>query len=67
LRPSPFDGNASDGEVEIVEDLPFGANWQVNTSMVDMMTDLDDCDMRDLEWLPPNERRKLEARGKGEL
>jgi hypothetical protein len=65
LKPSWLDGAELDGEVEIVEDLPYGAGQEVNTSMVDMMASLDDCDARDLEWLPLKEQRKLDERKKG--
>jgi hypothetical protein len=65
LKPSWLDGAALDSEVEIIEDLPYGASQEVNTSMVDMMASLDDCDVCDLEWLPPKEQRKLDERKKG--
>jgi hypothetical protein len=65
LKPSKRDGRASDGEVEIKDDLPYGGKKEVNGAMVDMMLELDDYDDRDIEWLPPKEQRKLEARKKG--
>jgi len=65
LKPSRLDGCASDGEVEIEDDLPYGGARELNGAMVDMMLDLGDYDERDLDWLPPKEQRKLEARKKG--
>jgi hypothetical protein len=51
--------------VEIEDDLPYGGARELNGAMVDMMLDLGDYDERDLDWLPPKEQRKLEARKKG--
>jgi len=51
--------------VEIEDDLPYGGARELNSAMVDMMLDLGDYDERDLDWLPPKEQRKLEARKKG--
>jgi hypothetical protein len=65
LKPSRLDGCASDGEVEIKDDLPYGGARELNSAMVDMMLNLGDYDERDLDWLPPKEQRKLEARKKG--
>jgi hypothetical protein len=66
LKPQPpADDLASDGEVEIEEDLPYGGEREVNGAMVDMMVELSDCDERDAEWLPAKERWRLEARKKG--
>ena len=65
MKPSRLDGCASDGEVEIEDDLPHGGAKELNSAMIDMMLDLGDYDERDNEWLPPKERIKLEARKKG--
>jgi len=65
LKPLKHDGCALDGEVEIKDDLPYGGAREVNGMMVDMMLDLGDYDDCDIEWLPPKEQRKLEARKKG--
>jgi hypothetical protein len=65
LKPSKCDGCALDGEVEIEDNLTYGGAREVNGVMVDMMLDLGDYDKRDIEWLPPKEQRKLEARKKG--
>ena len=51
--------------MEIEDDLPYGGARELNGAMVDMMLDLGDYDERDLDWLPPKEQRKLEARKKG--
>jgi len=81
LKPSPLDAATldaatldaetldaeTDDEGEIEDDLPYGAEKEVNSVMVDMMIELGDCDERDMEWLPAKERRKVEARKKGML
>jgi len=43
-------------------DLPPGADEELSGGMVDMMFDLEGCNEQDMEWLPPKERRKREAR-----
>jgi hypothetical protein len=65
LKPSPLDGCASEGEITMEEDLPYGARKEVVSSMVNMIVNLDDLDPHNLEWLPAYEQRKLEARKKG--
>ncbi len=65
LKPSQLDGRASDGEVEIEDDLPYGGAKELNGTMIDMMLDLGNYDKRDGEWLPPKEQKKLVARKKG--
>ena len=65
MKPSRQDGYASDGEVELVGDLPYGASIEVNIAMIDLMCELGDDDPRDLDWLPPSERKKLEQRMRG--
>ena len=65
LKPSQLDGRASDGEVEIEDDLPYEGAKELNGVMIDMMLDLGDYDKCDREWLPPKEWKKLVARKKG--
>jgi hypothetical protein len=65
LKLSKHNGCALDGEVKIEDNLTYGGAREVNGVMVDMMLDLGDYDKRDIEWLPPKEQRKLEARKKG--
>jgi len=65
LKPSPLDNCASDTEIEIEETLPYGAESEVSGIMVDMMVDLDNCDVQDMDWLPLREKRKLAARKTG--
>ncbi len=60
-----MDGHASDGEVEIEDDLPYEGAKELNGVMIDMMLDLGDYDKCDREWLPPKEWKKLVARKKG--
>jgi hypothetical protein len=64
LKPSAEDGDASDGEVDVDDDLPYGAAFEVNNAMVDMIVDLEN--KGDLDWLPFAERRKLETKKKGD-
>jgi hypothetical protein len=65
LKPSPLDDRASDADIEMEDDLPYGADIELSGTMVDMMVDLDDGDTRDSEWLPLREQRKLDARKTG--
>jgi hypothetical protein len=67
LKPSYLDDVASDGDEVEIEDRPFGRVSEVVDSMVDMLIDLNDDDPRDLEWLPPKQRRRLTARKKGAI
>jgi len=50
LKPLPLDAEMDD-EGEIKDDLPYGAEKEVNSVMVDMMVELGDCDKHDMEWL----------------
>ncbi len=65
LKPSELDGCALDASVEMESELPLGGEEEVNAAMVDLMIDLEGCDERDEEWLPPREKRKLMARKRG--
>jgi hypothetical protein len=76
LKPSPLDvamldvamlDAETDNEGEIEDDLPYGAEKEVNSMMVNMMVKLGDCNNHDMEWLPVKERTKVEARKKGML
>ena len=60
MKPSHHDGYASDGEVELVGNLPYGTSIEVNIAMIDLMCELGDDDPYDLDWLPPSKRKKLE-------
>ncbi len=51
LKPSPLDGETSDGEDDIEGDLPYGGVKEVNSTMIDMMVELSDCDEGDMELL----------------
>lgn len=62
MKPSCRDGYASDGEVELEGDLPYGASIEVNIAMIDLMCELGDNDPCNLNWLPPKEHKKLEQR-----
>jgi|SRR6266850_283367 len=63
LKPSKEDGDASDGEVIIEDDLPYGAMFQVNNNLIEMLIEMEDA--RDLDWLPPKDWKRLEMRKKG--
>jgi hypothetical protein len=65
LKPSPLDDCASDANIEMENDLPYGADTELNSAMVDMIIDLDDGNEWDLEWLPLREWSKLDARKTG--
>jgi hypothetical protein len=46
LKPSEEDGEASDGDVDMEDDLPYGTAFEVNGEMVEMIVDLeDDCNL----------------------
>jgi hypothetical protein len=64
LKPLPLDAAMldvvtldveMDDEGEIEDNLPYGAEKEVNSVMVDMMVELGDCDDHDIEWLPAKE------------
>ena len=61
LKPSLLDEGASDGDIEVEEDLIGGAS-EVAEAMVEMLVGLKDNDPRDLDWLPPKQRWMLTAR-----
>jgi hypothetical protein len=61
LKPSELDDDAS-ADIEMEVDLPPGADEKLSSGMVNMMFDLEGCNKQDMEWLPPKERRKREAR-----
>ena len=65
MKPLQLDGCASDSELELEDELPYGGAIELNGPMVDMMADLGDYDVRDDEWLPLKEQRNLATRKKG--
>ena len=64
LKPSELDGEASDGDIDIKDDLPYGAAFEVNDAMIEMIIKLEDT--RDSDWLPPAEQKKLAKLKKGD-
>ncbi len=44
LKPSLQDDCASDADIKMEKDLPYGAVNEVSHVMIDMMVNLDDCD-----------------------
>ena len=65
VKPLQLDGGASDSELELEDDLPYGGAIELNGHMVDMMANLGNYGARDNEWLPLKEQRNLAARKKG--
>ena len=62
MKPSHRDGHASDGEVNVKDDLPFDTAIEVNGNMMDLMHELGDNDPHDLDWLPLKVQKKLDQR-----
>lgn len=63
MKPSELDDCASDGELELEDDLPYGGMIEVNDPMLNMMFNLYDDD----KWLPLREQIKVDARIKGKF
>lgn len=63
MKPSKLDDCASDGELELEDNLPYGGMIKVNNPMLDIMFDL--CD--DDKWLPLREWIKADTRIKGKF
>ena len=63
MKPSEQDEEAFDGDVDVVDDLPYGAAFKLNNAMSIMIAKLEDN--RDFDWLPTEERKKLAMRQKG--
>ena len=59
LKPLQSDGNESDDDIEVEDMLPEEANEEIQGAMVDLMVELEDCDVRDFEWLPPKLRKRV--------
>jgi hypothetical protein len=59
LKQLALDNCASDANIEVKDVLPYGAKSEMNGKMIDMMANLDDCNVRDMNWLPLKEQRKL--------
>src|SRR5712672_2435245 len=65
MKPSWLDVCASDGKVEIKDNLPHGGAKELNRTMINMMLNVCDYDKHNNEWLPPKEQNKLEVGKKG--
>ena len=63
MKPSQGDDGASDKELELEDDLPYGGMIEVSHPMVKMMATLGDDD----KWLPWSEQKKKDARITGEI
>jgi len=57
MKPSRRHGHASEDEVNLEDDLPYGAATKVNNAMVDLIWELGNEDPCDDDWLPPKMRR----------
>jgi hypothetical protein len=55
MKPSHLDGCMSDDEVDLEDDLPYGADIEVNGPMIDFMLEHGNEDLDDLNWLPSGE------------
>ena len=62
LKPLALDDCASNANIEMEDDLPYGGESELSSEMIDMMVDLDDCNARDVDWLPLKEQRKIADR-----
>src|SRR5713226_7827800 len=47
LKPSPLDDCTLDTNIKMEDDLPYGADTELSGTMVNMMVNLDDGDVRD--------------------
>jgi len=63
MKPSKLDNCASNGELELEDELPYRGTIEVNDPMLNMMFDL--CD--DDKWLPLREQIKADTRIKGKF
>jgi hypothetical protein len=62
-KPSPIDGEALDEYWDPEEDDPEEVKSKAfNALMVEMLSDLEDNDLRDHEWKPKHKRRKASAK-----
>jgi hypothetical protein len=65
LKPLALDNCASDANIEVEDVLPYGAESEMNGKTIDIMADLNDCNMRDMDWLSLKEQRKSADRKTG--
>jgi hypothetical protein len=61
LKPLELDDDAL-ANIKMEADLPPGADEELSSEMVDIMFNLEGYNEQDMEWLPPKEQRKREAR-----
>jgi hypothetical protein len=45
LKPSALDNCVSNADIAMEDDLPYGGVCEISSAMINMMVDLDDCDM----------------------
>lgn len=45
LKPSALDDCRSDTDIDLVDDLPYGAEHEISSVMVNLMINLNDCDV----------------------
>ena len=62
MKPLPLDDCASDGKLELEDELPDRGAVELHHPMLKLMVKLARYNSEDLKWLPPEEQRKLAAR-----
>ncbi len=60
-----LDNCASNANIEMKDDLPYRGESELSGEMIDMIVNLDNCDMRDVDWLLLKEQRKIADRKTG--
>jgi hypothetical protein len=55
LKPLEENGDASDDEVVIEDDLSYDATFEINDNLIKMLIEMEDA--HDLDWLPPKEKK----------
>jgi len=51
----------SEDEVDLEDDLPYGAATEVNNAMVDLIWELSNEDPHNNNWLPPKMHRPVKG------
>ena len=65
LKPSVLDNCASNANIEMEDDLPYRGESELSGEIINMMVNLNNCDMRDVDWLLLKEQRKIADRKTG--
>ena|SRR5260221_9236233 len=59
LKPLALDDCAFNADIEMEDDLSYEGKSEMSSKMIDMVVDLDDCNVQDVDWLPLKEQRKI--------